>query len=159
MASVPTRTRRRRGPAGRAGFTLAEVLVSAVILAIGFISLVAAFGHDSVVAQRGEDLTFATFLADEIRDMALQMSFADVLALDGTTYDPAVLSTGGGQDLEKWSQIVAVTPLAAGDLNTPVAQADADAARVTVEIRARGTPVLAQTYHVLDLEGVPFVDE
>jgi hypothetical protein len=62
------------------GFTLAEVLICSVILLIGFMALVAAFGLASVSIQRGEDVTVATFLADEIRDMALQMpTFAGVL--------------------------------------------------------------------------------
>jgi type II secretory pathway pseudopilin PulG len=137
------------------GFTLVEVLVCAVLVVLGFAALVAAFGNESVVVQRGEDITLATFLADEIRDRAFQMNFADVLDLDGVTYDPAILSTGVSQNLDHWVQRVSVTPVSSGDLNQTVAAQGAQAARLTVEVLAKGNPVLTQTYYILNTSGVP----
>ncbi|MGB2781362.1 MAG: prepilin-type N-terminal cleavage/methylation domain-containing protein, partial [Phycisphaerae bacterium] len=90
MQNAPANPKRRSPRA----FTLVEVLVCAVLMVLGFVALVAAFGHETVVTQRGEDITLATFLADEIRDRAFGMNFAVVLALDGVSYDPAILSTG-----------------------------------------------------------------
>jgi len=139
-------------------FTLVEVMICAVLLALGFIALVAAFGHDTVMAQRAEDTTLGTFLADEIRDMAFQMTFANVLNLDGVVYSPARLSTGSTEDLANWSQLLTVTPVAATDLNQAVAAQGATAARISVEVRLRNTPVLTQTYYKFDMEGVPFTD-
>jgi type II secretory pathway pseudopilin PulG len=146
--------RRRRAGA----FTLVEVMICAVLLALGFIALVAAFGHDTVVAQRAEDTTIGTFLADEIRDMAFQMTFADVLNLNGVVYSPARLSTGSTEDLANWSQRVTVTPVSATDLNQTVAAQGATAARINVEVRLRNTLVLTQTYYKFDMQGVPFTD-
>jgi len=148
----------RRG-CGRRGFTLAEVIVSAALLAIGFTALVASFGHESVVIQRGEDITLATFLAEEIRDKAFQMAFADALDLDGTTYSPASLSTGVSEDLSNWSQRISVTPVSSSDLNEEVEAAEAQAARLTVEVFAGGNPVLTQTYYIFDFAGVPFTED
>lgn len=139
-------------------FTLVEVMVCAVLLALGFIALVAAFGHDTVVAQRAEDSTLGTFLADEVRDMAFQMTFADVLNLNGAVYSPARLSTGSTEDLANWSQRVTVTPVSATDLNQAVAAGGATAARINVDVRLRNTPVLTQTYYKFDMQGVPFTD-
>ncbi len=136
-------------------FTLAEVLVCCVLVILGFVALVTAFGHESVVTQRGEDITRATFLADEIRDKALQMDFADVLAMDGTTNNPAILSTGSSENLTEWSQKIVVTPVSSSDLNQEVEAAGAQAARLTVEIFAKGNPVLTQTYYILDVSNVP----
>lgn len=146
----------RRAPAR--GFTLVEVLICAVLLVLGFTALVAAFGHDTVVAQRGEDVTTGTYLADEIHDMAFQMDFADVLALNGTTYNPAILSTGTSENLADWTQHVTVTPVSGTDLNLTVAAAGATAARLTVEVRLRGAPVVTQTYYRFSMDGVPFTD-
>ncbi len=151
MQNAPANPKRRSPRA----FTLVEVLVCAVLLVIGFVALVAAFGNESVVVQRGEDITLATFLADEIRDRALGMNFAAVLALDGVSYDPAILSTGVSENLDHWVQKIAVTPVAAGDLNAQVPADGARAARLTVEILAKGDPVLTQTYYILDVSGVP----
>ena len=143
----------------RKAFTLAEVLVCCVLVVLGFVALVTAFGHESVVTQRGEDITLATFLADEIRDKALQMDFADVLGLNGTTYNPAILSTGSSNNLTGWAQKITVRPVSSSDLNQEVPAAGAQAARLTVEIFAKGNPVLTQTYYILDVSGVPTSDE
>jgi len=143
----------------RKAFTLVEVLVCCVLVVLGFVALVTAFGNESVVTQRGEDITLATYLADEIRDKAFQMDFADVLGLDGTTYNPAILSTGASDNLTNWAQKITVTPVSSSDLNQEVEAADAQAARLTVEIFAKGNPVLTQTYYILDVSGVPMADE
>jgi prepilin-type N-terminal cleavage/methylation domain-containing protein len=151
-----TRQRDSRGRCG--GFTLAEVLICSVIVLIGFMALVAAFGQESVSIQRGEDTTVATFLADEIRDMALKMPFADVLALNGATYSPVILSSGETEQRTNWSQVVAVTPVSATDLNQTMAAGSATAARMTVDVRANGRSVLQQTYYIFKLDTVPFTD-
>ncbi|MCX5655382.1 MAG: hypothetical protein NTY65_12105 [Planctomycetota bacterium] len=140
------------------GFTLAEVLICSVILLIGFMALVAAFGTESVSTQRGEDATVATFLADEIRDMALKMQFADVLTLNGTTYSPVILSSGETAQRTNWSQVLAVTPVLATDLNHVVAAGSATAARLTVDVRANGRSVAQQSYYIFKLDSVPFTD-
>ncbi|MGB2967991.1 MAG: hypothetical protein WBD14_11350, partial [Phycisphaerae bacterium] len=88
-------------------------------------------------------------------DRAFGMNFAVVLALDGVSYDPAILSTGASQNLDHWVQKIDVTPVAAGDLNAEVPADGARAARLTVEILAKGNPVLTQTYYILDVSGVP----
>jgi type II secretory pathway pseudopilin PulG len=140
------------------GFTLAEILVAVVLVALGFVAIVAALGHDTVTSQAGEDVMLATYLADEIRDKALQMTFANVLNLDAVTYDPAILSTGSTQDLTNWSQKITVTPVSVSNLNQVVARSGATAARLTVEVRSRGKPVVTQAYYLLDRSGVPFTD-
>ena len=140
------------------GFTLAEILVAVALVALGFVALVAAFGHDTVTSQAGENVMLATYLADEIRDKALQMTFADVLNLDGITYDPAMLSTGSTQDLTTWSQKITVTPVHESDLNHTVGKSGSHAARLTVQVRCRGKPVVTQAYYMLDRSGVPFTD-
>ena len=142
----------------RRGFTLAEVLVCALLLALGFVALVAAFGHEGLCTQRAEDVTLATFLADEIRDMALQMNFAEVFNLGAQPFNPAVLSTGDPAGLTGWAQHVTVRPVSATNLNQQVAQGVADAAQLTVEVRRNSKPVIAQTYYIFKMDAVPFTD-
>ena len=138
------------------GFTLAEVLVATVLLALACAALIAAFGYESTVIQRGEEATVATYMAEEIRDMALQMDLEDVFGLDGTVFEPAVLSTGESQDDDRYAQAISVIPVRAADLGLQVQADQADAARMVVTVTARGTPVLTQLYYILDLEGVPY---
>jgi hypothetical protein len=130
-----------------------------VLLGVGFLALMTAFGHESVVVQEGEDMALATYLADEIHAMAAQMPLADAIAyLDGYTYSPAVLSTGTYQDLTGWSQVVDVTPVSASDLTAEVGAADAQAARLTVEVRHHGEPAVTQVYYLFDLSSLPYTE-
>ncbi len=151
-ARVAPGHKRRRGR----GFTLAEVLIASVVLSLVFVALLAAFGHESLVVQRGEEITVATFLVEEIRDMALQLDFENVFSLDGVTYSPAVLSTGESQSKVQYAQSVEVTPLENSDLETPVSEQDADAALLEVTVTVRDEPVLTQCFHIFDMSGVQY---
>jgi prepilin-type N-terminal cleavage/methylation domain-containing protein len=142
----------RRG-ACRRGFTLAEVLVASTLLVIGFVALVAAFGRDSEVTQRSDDVTTATFLADEIHSMALQAPFASLSSLGGL-HNPAVLSDGTAQGQTKWAQYVTVTNVDESDLGYPPS-GPVKAVRLIVDVRALGKSVLTQTYFIFDMTGVP----
>ncbi len=145
---------RRRPRGARPAFTLAEVLISVAILGLAFLALVSAFGHEAVVVHQAEKAAVATFLADEIRDLARNRDFAEVFDLDGTTYHPAVLSTGIEQGHAEFAQTISVLPLAREDLRAWVAQEDAGAARVDVVVTASGMPILTRSYYILDMEGV-----
>jgi len=149
-----------KGPGrdGPKGFTLAEVLISSALLGLAFVALVSACGHDSVATQASENLTVGTYLADEIRDMALRMDFHEVLNLDGTTFNPAVLSTGDAEDLVNWSQQVSVTPVSVQDINEAIDAGDAEAACLNVEVLHSGQLVLAQAYCLVDKDSISFTD-
>ena len=149
----------RRPGRGRRAFTLAEVLVAAVLVALGVIALVASLGYESETVQRGEDMTVGIFLAEEIRDMALQMPFASVLDLDDTAFNPAVLSTGDPQAETKYAQTIAVVPVSGDDLAVEVEPDDADAARLAVTVLAHGKPVTTQVYYIFDMAGTVFSDD
>ncbi len=153
-----TSVRARLGARCAGGFTLVEVLIASVLVVLAFIALVAAFGYEGVVIQRTEEITYGTFLADEIHDKALQMDFASVFDLDGAAYDPAVLSTGAAQDRDEFAQTIEVTPVQANDLSVTVGQTGAEAARLNVTVTAHGKPVVTQTYYIFDLSDLPFTD-
>ena len=148
---------KRKGRPARRAFTLAEVLVCAGILSLVFVSLLAALGHESEAVQSGADTTAATFLAEEIRDMALRMDFQDVLALDGTVYDPAVLSTGVAQAQTEFSQVISVVPVDAEDLSATVSPGDAKAAHLVVMVRARGKQAMIQDFYIFDLSDIHYL--
>ncbi len=158
MSTKPANPSARRGGRRRRGFTLAEVLISSAILSLVFVALLAAFGHGSLVVQRGEEVTVATFLAEEVRDMAIQMDFSDIFLLHQETFDPAILSTGESQSRTEYAQSVVVMPLDSATLalTSPMT---ADAALLAVTVTCRGEPVVTQFFHVFDLSGVQYVEE
>jgi len=146
------RIQRRRA----AAFTLVEVLICCTLIAVAFTALTMAFGQDSRAAQLSDQITTASFLADEVRDAALQMTFANVLALNGTTLNPAQLSTGVNYSPTWWTQTIVVTPVDEADLNRVVGVGSAKACRITVAVKARGSPIVTQTYYMMDQSAVPY---
>jgi Tfp pilus assembly protein PilV len=139
LAAGSTTARR----SARRAFTLVEVLVCCTLIVVGFTALLAALGQDSRASLAGDQITTGTYLADEIRDMALQMTLANVLALNGTTFNPAQLSTGTAFSPSGWTQTIAVAGMLAGDLN----HAGATAARITVTVSYNNMVVATQTYY------------
>jgi type II secretory pathway pseudopilin PulG len=139
-----------------AGFTLVEVLVCCTLVVVAFAALLSAMGQDSRASLAGDRITTATYLADEVRDAVQQMSFANVLTLDGTTLNPAQLSTGAAFSQANWSQTIAVTPMDDTDLNHTIGVGAAHAARITVTVKLNSQVVVTQTYYVMDQGAVPF---
>jgi type II secretory pathway pseudopilin PulG len=155
MATIQ-RIGRRRGR--RPGFTLAEVLICAMLLAIGFIALLAAYGQETGTVARSEEMTLAVSLADEIRDAALGMTFAQVRALDGADYTPAHLSTGASNDLADWEQVIRVTSVQLKDLTRTDASGNPKAVQLTVTVKTRQKTVLVQSYYFFDPSAVIYTD-
>jgi len=146
----------RRGR--RRGFTLAEVLVCASLLAIGFIALVAAYGQETRTVARSDEMTVAISLADEIRDGALGMTFAQVRALDGADYCPAHLSTGASNDLADWEQVIRVQSVQLKDLTKTDASGNPKAVQLTVTVKTKQKVVLVQSYYFFDPSAVLYTD-
>lgn len=68
MAAKRHSSSRRHGP--EAGFTLAEVLVCAVVITIGFVGLLTVIPYSTASTQSGNQLSTATFLADQGLELA-----------------------------------------------------------------------------------------
>lgn len=55
----------RQGRRGEAGFTLPEVLLAALIITIAFVTLLSVIPYSSAAVQSGNQMSTATFLADQ----------------------------------------------------------------------------------------------
>ena len=69
--------RTRRHTRQRGGFSLVEILMAAILLAIGVAGLLSAMAAGTQTNQAGRDLATASFLAQEIREYTLRLPFAD----------------------------------------------------------------------------------
>ena len=150
-------TRKMTQPTHRPrGFTLIEVLVCTVLIVVAFTALLVAFGQDSRAAMTGDQITVATYLADEIRDAAP----ADGVRRRAGPRRPHLFA-GRPQHrlLVRRRQLgadVTVTPLSDVDLNQTVAAAGADACRITVTVKQSNVVVVTQTYYMMDQSSVPY---
>jgi prepilin-type N-terminal cleavage/methylation domain-containing protein len=66
-----------RGPRGVRGFTLTEVIVATAVVGIGISALMVATKSGTEVNMVGREITQATFLAQELRELTLRLPFSD----------------------------------------------------------------------------------
>ncbi len=86
IAGLPiTRTRPRRTPRARRGFTLMEVLIASAILAIVVGALTVPLSLAAKQQQIDSDQTTSAAIATQAIERMMTMSPADVLALNGTS--------------------------------------------------------------------------
>jgi type II secretory pathway pseudopilin PulG len=162
-----------RTRASTGAFTLVEVLISSVLMALALVALMTAFGSSTAVTQKTEEIARAGFLADQIRELLIALPFSDLDGtpawglesgesagypfddLDdvaGTMFSPPILSDGSViSDLTGWSQIVSMQSVNETNFNQAVTNGSASVVRVSVVVQ-RGDQVLAElAWLVFDL--------
>jgi len=158
-------------PAGRCarlrrGFTLIEVAVASVLIALGVTALMVASGSATRVNQANVDMTQAVILAQELREWTLQLPFSDPDEADqdnppgpdgsdpqsfvddlddlkDVTYSPP--RDGQGQAISHlglWSQTITITWRNPDDVLQTVAEGGSDLVHVQVTVSTRGEPIL-----------------
>ena len=135
------------------GFTLVEVLVASVLIAIGITGLLAAMATSTQSNAAGNNLAQATLLAQEIRERTVAMSFDDIGNLSGQVYSPPVDSTGTAmEDMTQWSQSITVTFRDASDISATVEDGTSDVVYVEVIVSMLGNEVCRTGWIVANRE-------
>lgn len=149
------------------GFTLIEALVATSVIGLGVAAVLVSAGSGTRVNYAGQQLTQATFLAQELREWTLRLPFSDTDSwdqnkapgqeaagtfddlddLDGTLFTPP--RDGQGNDIAGmpgWSQSVELTWPDPDDLTAtlapPILAKDGQIIYVDVTISFRGEQVL-----------------
>jgi len=161
------RTRSRRG-----GFTLLEIAVATVIIAVGLTALMSTMRAGTSANSTSSKLTTALFLSQNVHEWTRQLPLAGDAAvvapadpanttcveeLNGKTFSPPRDGTGMPiTGLSEWSQSITMSWREPEDLllKAPGASAPADGAtdmiHVTVDIQYRGATVYTMRYFIFD---------
>lgn len=153
-----TQNSARYGGSRTDGFTLVEILVTAAIIGIVFVTLIESYRTGLRMLEQSEHMAVATNLAEQVHEVTLTLPLADpdeplnwgleadetpacpddVDDLDGQTFSPPISSTGSVMsDLADYRQEVTVESVADTDFNTIVADGASNTARVSVRIAWR----------------------
>jgi prepilin-type N-terminal cleavage/methylation domain-containing protein len=116
----------------RSGFTLLEVAIATIIIAIGITALLTASASCTKVNAAGEELTTATFLAQEIREYCAGLDPCDV-KLAGSYCPPVDASLTQMTGLTDWKQSITLQYKNPGDLSDSATATDVRYVSVTVK--------------------------
>lgn len=173
FAVSPDRGPRRRTARTRRGFTLTEGAVVVVVVGIGICAIIELLAAGTVANSESTELTTAMHLANNVREISLDMRFLDpeqptqwntketgangqpdvtlfdnLLDLDGCSFSPPL--DCGRQRIPgygNWNQKVKIESVAPGDLVTPIANTTAQpTARVTVTIERANVRVYSVSW-------------
>lgn len=152
----------------RRGFTLLEVMIATVIIAIGVAGMMIATQGNTRVNAAGNDLTQATYLLEEIREWSMKLPFADpnnhapgadnppndVGDFLNVTFTPPRDACGQQiAGMPGWSQAVTAQWKNPASLQTNVATGSSDVVRVTVKVTHNGRAQLTSAWNVVRRPG------
>src|SRR6188768_3571958 len=95
----------------RRGFTLIEASLTTVIIGVGFLSMLQLLAAGTVTNLRAIQSTASVNLAKNVREMTLKHKFSELMALNGSTYQPPIDSQGKAlADFAAWKQTLSIQP-------------------------------------------------
>jgi len=157
---------------GRGGFSLLEVAVATILIAVGLTALLVAVGANTRVNDAGRKLTDATFLTQEVREWTLSLPFSDPDPWDANSppgpdgTDPQVFvddlddlmnvtyappRDGQGNVIAHmiaWGQTITLTWRDPNNLTQSVADGTSDIIHVNVDVTHAGETVLSADWLV-----------
>src|SRR5688572_30803583 len=131
---------RPRSRSRNRGFTLIEAALTTVIIGVGVMAMLELLAAGTSSNVDSSQLTTAMNLAKQVREVTIQKTFAEVLAMDGDAYDPPQDGSGLPMNtLGGWQQVIRVQPVDPTRLTLTQIDDDPSAVLVTVVVRHDGT--------------------
>jgi Tfp pilus assembly protein PilV len=144
MKTRPHNLYRRR----QAGFTLMEAAMTTMIVGVGLVATLQLLAAGTASNIDGARTTTGVNLARGIRELTLKMTFDEVRALDGRTYNPPIDSRGTAVNgFDQWSQAVTVQAVDKDGLTTQIVDPTSHAVRVTVVVSQHGKEVSSLSWY------------
>jgi prepilin-type N-terminal cleavage/methylation domain-containing protein len=85
---------------GRKGFSLVEILIAIVLVGLSITALVTASNSFTMANGAGADLSTAEFLAEQIRELTIQLPVSDPAAVNWTNFGPET-----GETLDTYNDV------------------------------------------------------
>lgn len=121
--------------------------MATVIIGVGVIALIELLATGTVSNVRGTEMTTGINLAKNVRELALQKTFAELPAMNNTSYGPPVDSREVEiADMPEWVQTVKVESVDPNLLSTPLPDDTPSALRITATISRNGRNVCDLTW-------------
>jgi prepilin-type N-terminal cleavage/methylation domain-containing protein len=117
----------------RRGFTLIEASLVIVIIGVAVTAMLELLATGTASNSDATSRTTALTIARAARERALTQTYAQVIALNGSSYSPPI--DGRGERLEElpdWQQTIQVQPVNAANILTTTSGSNPAAVRVTV---------------------------
>lgn len=130
------------------GFTLIEAALATCIIGVGAVAMLQLLAAGTSANQDSLEQTGATNLVRNIRELSLDMPFAQLPSLNNQTYSPPVDSRGQQiAAMTGWTQRIAVQSVDPARLSTDIIDSTPDAVRVTVTITRNGQDVASSSWY------------
>lgn len=132
----------KRGRRGGRGFTLIEASLTMIIIGVGVASMVQLLASGTVNNIESAELTTGINVAKNVREIALQKSMTELIAMNNTYHEPPWDSRSASiTDLPTWRQTISVQAVNPDKLTTNVADPNPSAVRVIVTVTHHGRKV------------------
>src|SRR5213592_2812829 len=133
---------------GRRGFTLLEASLTTIIIGVGVLAMMQLLAAGTVNNIQSFETTTGVNVAKAVREICVQKTMAQVLAMNNTYHEPPWDSRSQPiNDLSKWRQTITVQAVNADDLTTAIVDPTPAAVRVTVTVTHNSRKVCDMTWY------------
>ena len=130
------RARSRR----RGGFTLIEAAMTTVIIGMGVMAMMQLIAAGTVNNIQSFEMTTGVNVSKAIREITVQKTMAQILAMNNTTHDPPWDSRSQPMStLAGWQQTIKVQAVNPDNLTQNITDSDPSAVRINVTVTHNGT--------------------
>lgn len=139
---------RRKNPPRRSGFTLIEASLTTVIIGVGVVAMMQLLATGTMSNIASFEQTTGVNVSKAIREITVQQTMAQVIAMNGAIHDPPWNSQGQPMnDLTGWKQTIAVQSVNRDKLTQNIVDANPSAVRVTVTVTHNGMYVCDMSWY------------
>jgi carbamoylphosphate synthase large subunit len=125
-----------------------EAALTTMIVGVGTVSILQLLASGTVTNINACELTTGSNVAKDLHEAMLQKTYAQVLAMNATSYQPPWDSRSQAiSTLPDWQQAVTVQPVSADNLTQSIIDANPDAVRITVTVAHNSREVCSTSWY------------